>query len=340
MSLLADRDRRFRRLGLKVALFAGTALGAVLVLLGLYAGAKGYFVDKTPVRFEAQTGTDLKPGMAVKLSGFKIGEVHQVALNERARVDVQMLIESRYMQWIKADSVAEMAREGMIGDSYISLKSGSPDLELLPPDATIRFQPGETLNDIANDVRNRAVPVIDGMRELLGYINDPKGDVRQGLHDVRALAAELRATRKRLDKLLTTTEKVAAEDVTATLSAARDTMTKADAAIARIDAAIPALQARTETALTQLDATTAEARQTLSTATTLLQQASPRLNQTLDNSNALISEARAAVQSARTRWPFAPRGKEEALQLTLPPELAPPPLPPPLPVEPEGKAGQ
>lgn len=338
MSLLADRDRRFRRLGLKVALFAGTALGAVLVLLGLYAGAKGYFVDKTPVRFEALTGTDLKPGMAVKLSGFKIGEVHQVALNERARVDVEMLIESRYMKWIKADSVAEMAREGMIGDSYISLKSGSPELEPLPPEVSIRFQPGESLNDIANDVRNRAVPVIDGMRELLGYINDPKGDVRQGLHDVRALAAELRATRKRLDKLLTTTEKVVADDTRQTLTAARDTMAKADAALARLDTAIPALQARTETALTQLDATTAEARQTLSTATTLLQQASPRLNQTLDNSNALIGEARAAVQSARTRWPFAPRGKEEPLQLTLPPELAPPPLPPPPPpVVPDAK---
>lgn len=181
MTLLRDNDPRFRGLPVKVALFVLLGVGLVAGVLVMLARAQGYFEPKTPVAFEAPSGTDLRVGMPVKLSGFKIGQVSSIALNERARVDVTMRIEDRYMQWVKADSLVSIGRDGLIGDSHLDLQPGNPRLPQLAAGETLVFEVTPGLADIAADVRARTLPVIDGMNRLLADMNDPKGDLRAAL---------------------------------------------------------------------------------------------------------------------------------------------------------------
>ncbi len=301
---LLETDSRFRHLGLKLGLFVG--LGLLLgvgLLLGL-AVRQGYFAPKTPVYFMAQSGSDLRPGMAVKLSGFKIGQVRSVELNQSARVDVEMQIEDKYMRWIKADSVATLAREGMIGDSFISVSSGNPELPALGHDDRLRFVPGSSLGDIAQDVRNRVVPVIDEMHVLLAYANDPKGDVRGSFAELRRLTGELQQTRRHVDQLLAHADRLAGQDVPATLAETRSTLQRADASLQEIEKAVPALNARATASLDALGAAAAAATQTAARAGKLLDDTAPRLDSTLAETRALMKESRAAVGAARTRWPF------------------------------------
>lgn len=312
-----ETDARFQRLGLKLGIFVG--LGLLLgvgLLLGL-AVRQGYFAAKTPVYFLAQSGSDLRAGMAVKLSGFKIGEVHSVDLNQFARVDVEMQIEDKYMQWVKADSVATLAREGMIGDSFISVTSGSPDLPALTKDDRLRFVLGSSLGDIAQDVRNRVVPVIDEMHALLKYANDPKGDVRGSFSELHRLTADMQKTRKQLDATLQSVNKVADSEVPATLGRARETLARADASLQEMEKAIPALSAQAEKSLQSLDAATASASRAADKAEKLMDESSPRLNATLAETEALMRESRSAVTAARTRWPF--KGPEVAPAVLTPP---------------------
>src|SRR6218665_3289388 len=247
-----DVDTRFRRLGLKLGLFIGVGLllGVGLVL-GL-AVRQGYFSPKTPVYFIASSGSDLRPGMAVKLSGFKIGEVHSVGLNQFARVDVEMQIDDKYMHWIKSDSVATLAREGMIGDSFISVTSGNPDFPALMKDDRLRFVLGSSLGDIAQDVRNRVVPVIDEMHVLLKYANDPKGDVRGSFSELHRLTTDLQKTRRQMDQLLAHVDQLAGKDVPETLAQTRSTLQRADASLSEIEKAVPALSAKAESSLDAL----------------------------------------------------------------------------------------
>lgn len=302
--LSLETDTRFQRLGLKLGLFIGTGvlLGVGLVL-GL-AVRQGYFSPKTPVYFIASSGSDLRPGMAVKLSGFKIGQVHSVELNPYARVDVEMQIEDKYMHWIKPDSVATLAREGMIGDSFISVTSGTPELPALTKEDRLRFVLGSSLGDIAQDVRNRVVPVIDEMHVLLRYANDPKGDVRGSFAELHQLTADLQKTRKRVDELLVHVDQVAGKEVPATLAQARSTLQRADASLQEIEKAVPALNAKAAASLDALSAAAASATQTAAKAEKLMDEASPRLNSTLAETEALMHESRSAVSAARGRWPF------------------------------------
>lgn len=297
-------DPRFQRLGLKLGLFIGAALLLCVAFLGAMAVRQGYFSPKTPVHFQADSGTDLRPGMAVKLSGFKIGEVRTVELNQQARVDVEMQIENRYLQWIKGDSVAMLAREGMIGDSFISISSGNPALPALAPEDRLRFVAGSSMGDIAIDVRNRVVPVIDELHGFLKYMNDPKGDVRGTFRELHALSQQLQQTRKQVDAALASVDRLAGQDVPATLAATRSSLAHADASLAELEKAVPALNAQATASLQKMDAATTAATEAATRATRLMDDTQPRMDRTLSEAEALLRDSRSAINAARTRWPF------------------------------------
>lgn len=300
----AAPDHRFQHLGLKLGLFAGAGLVLALGLLLAMAVRQGYFSPKSPVFFQADSGTDLTPGMAVKLSGFKIGEVSSVELDQNAKVDVEMLIEERYLQWIKGDSVAMLAREGMIGDSFISISSGNPGLPPLTAEDRLRFVAGSSLGDVAIDVRNRVVPVIDELSVFLKYMNDPKGDVRATFRELHLLAQQLQGTRKEMDALLASVNRLASEDTPATLAQTRSALVRAEASLAELEKAIPALSAQARHSLTGLDQATAAATATATQAGQLLATSTPRLERTLGEAELLLRDSRSAINAARTRWPF------------------------------------
>lgn len=320
MSLSAETDPRFRRLRLKLGVFVGTGLLLGIGLVVSLAVRQGYFAPKTPVYFQADTGTDLRPGMAVKLSGFKIGEVVSVDLNALARVDVEMQIEERYMKWIKLDSIATLSREGLIGDSFINISSGNPALPALTPEDRLRFAMGSSVGDIALDIRNRVVPVIDEMHKLLAYTNDPKGDVRATFREMRQFTAQLQDTRREVDKAIASINHLAAEEAPATLAQTRTALTRADASLRELEKAIPALSARADKSLQSLDQATAAATRAAVRAEKLLDDSAPRLDGSLAEAELLLRDSRSAVNAARQRWPF--RGPDVEPVVSVPPPPA------------------
>jgi phospholipid/cholesterol/gamma-HCH transport system substrate-binding protein len=298
MTLLRDTDARFAHLPLKVGVFGAIALGIALALLLALAGSKGYFAAKTQLHFEAPSGAELRRGMAVKLSGFTIGQVNSIALNEAARVDVGIKVEDDYMRWIKADSVVSVAREGLIGNSYLVVTVGNDALDPLPAGGSLVFVPTPDLADIANDLRARMLPIIDGMNEFVAWANDPQGDLRSSAGEFRRLAAELRQSRQQVGQLIGNLDKAVSKDLVQTLATA-------ERAMAELERELPALAERTEQSLDRLDEATSSAKGAADTATRAIESASPRLDRLLDETDEVVREGQAAVNAARKRWPFS-----------------------------------
>ncbi|MFZ5756941.1 MAG: MlaD family protein [Pseudomonadota bacterium] len=297
MSLFRDADPRFAGLDWKVAVFVVLgALASIGLLIGL-AYQQGVFSAHTELKVEVPTGIDLRPGMAVKLSGFKIGDVKSVSLNEHAKVDLLIRIEDQYMKWIKADSLASVAREGLIGDSYLTVTSGNPELTSLKAGESLLFVPTPALADIAQDIRNRALPVIDGLTDMLRYLNDPKGDFRGSMGELRRLVAELRDTRRQIDRLLADVDKVASEDL-------RRTLANTDRTLATLEKEVTAMSTRTDASLARLDEATASAAQAADSAAKAIDSAAPRVDRLLDEADAAIRESRGLIDGASKRWPF------------------------------------
>jgi len=297
MTLFQDTDPRFKGLNRKVLIFVAIAVAASLALVVTQAAKQGYFSAKTTLLLEAPTGVDLRPGMDVKLSGFKIGTVSTVDLNESARVDLQLRIEDQYMKWIKPDSAVSIAREGLIGDSYLMITSGSPELAPLAEGDRVKFEATPGFADLAQDLRNRILPIIDGITTMLNNLNDPKGDFRGTMHEVRVMAADLHETRRRVDTLLASLDKVAAKEVPETL--------------ASVEKELNALSVRADQSLSKLDGTLLsaqsaadEAARTARSAATAIDGASPRVNRMLDEASTAVRESRQLIDGASKRWPF------------------------------------
>ena len=156
MKLLRDTDPRFRFLNLRVILFAATVLFVLIALAVGVAVKQGMFVSKTRLHFIAEHGAGFAPGMQVRFSGFRIGVVDQVSLTEDAKVNVEFLVESQYTKWIKPDSTAQMLQDGLMGDYYLEMMGGSPNIPPVSEGDKVNFAPAQSLADIAHDLKNRA----------------------------------------------------------------------------------------------------------------------------------------------------------------------------------------
>lgn len=301
MNLFIDKDSRFRGLAFKVGVFVVIGALASLALLFVLADRQGYFEAKSDLLTESPTGADLRPGMAVKLSGFKIGQVRRVSLNEQGRVDVLMRIEDRYLHWIRADSRASVSREGLIGDSYLSVTGGDPKFPALKDGDVLTFEQTPGLADIAQDLRARALPVIEGMTTLLDFLNQPEGDFRQSMANLRKLSGELRETRGRLDRLLDEVDAIAREDL-------RRSLVQLDASLSNLERQTTLLSERAGTSLAKLDEATGSARELADSARQRLDSASPRLERLIEDADSAVRESRRVIDGARRRWLF--RGGE------------------------------
>lgn len=297
MKLLADKDERFKGLFVKVAIFVLLAvLGVTLNLL--FSGIKkGLFTAKSPVYFVAGTGQDIKVGMPVKLSGFKIGSVSNLELDDKAQAQVEMMIENRYFALLKEDAVVSLKKEGVIGDSILEAKRGSDSKPQLKVGATVEFERGGGLEQIALDLRDRLYPALDEINHLLKDANDPKGDVRQTLSNLRQFTAELRGTRAHLDHLLIQVDEGIVNDLRPALRSVNHAAQGTDEVIGTLNKELPGL-------IKKADITMDNLRQSSESIKSVIDSSAPQLSGFLGETRGLVGDARNIIDSASTSWPL------------------------------------
>lgn len=304
MKLLRDTDPRFRFLNLRVILFAATVLFVLIALAVGVAVKQGMFVSKTRLHFIAEHGAGFAPGMQVRFSGFRIGVVDQVSLTEDAKVNVEFLVESQYTKWIKPDSTAQMLQDGLMGDYYLEMMGGSPNIPPVSEGDKVNFAPAQSLADIAHDLKNRTIPIIDSVQTTLDYVNDPKGDIRQTLANVRQLTAELRETRVSVDQLLRRVDGLADKEVRDTVSQASQLLTRADAMASEVQSRLPRMLDNAASGMASLEVTVREASAMAAVLRGAVDESAPRLPSLIRNGDDLVRDSRDALQGLQQSWPL------------------------------------
>lgn len=304
MKLLKDTDPRFRFLNLRVILFTSTVLFVLIALATGVAVKQGIFVSKTRLHFIAEHGAGFAPGMQVRFSGFRIGVVDKVSLTEDAKVDVEFLVESQYIKWIKPDSTAQMLQDGLMGDYYLEMMGGSPNIPPVAEGDKVNFAPAQSLADIAHDLKNRTIPIIDSVQTTLDYVNDPKGDIQQTMANVRQLTAELRETRVSVDQLLRRVDGLADKEVRATIDQAGRLLIRADSVASEVQSRLPAVLDSAASSMASLEVTAREASAMATTLRSALDESAPRLPSLIRNGDDLVRDSRDTLQGLQQSWPL------------------------------------
>ncbi len=119
--------------GARLGLFV--FLGTVLIIIAiLFIGNKdSLFASTITVKCYFQEVEGLKTGAPVRLSGYDIGSVRSISLapDTTGKVIVEMRIEERVRNFVRLNSVASIATEGLVGKKIVTITPGTTEYEVV-----------------------------------------------------------------------------------------------------------------------------------------------------------------------------------------------------------------
>lgn len=133
------------KVGFFVALGLLLTMGAIIML----GSTEGTFVKRTPYVTKFRTLDGLIPGAKVMLGGINVGVVETVDLSgDVGDIEVRFLVNSKYTKYVRKDSMVDIVTQGVLGDKFIMISTGSPSEPELAPGAEIANKPPQNLLEV------------------------------------------------------------------------------------------------------------------------------------------------------------------------------------------------
>ncbi|MBI3999282.1 MAG: MCE family protein [Candidatus Omnitrophica bacterium] len=202
----------------RIGLITFSAVVFLVFGITFAGGDKGLLLQKvTTVKARLADVGGLKKGASVTMSGMVIGKVTHITFadgqdgevvlggedgnivqpHENSQIEVAMEIRSDMRRRIKIDSVPAVRTQGMLGDRYIDLPSGSEEAEILPEGKVLI---GAETSDFDKTLR-QTIDVLNETQELLKAINDGEGTAGKLVYDEK-FYENLMAITDQLNELL------------------------------------------------------------------------------------------------------------------------------------------
>ena len=302
-----------KRENIRRQVIAYLVLGVLLTaaLVAGIAARQGAFARTAQLYFMADTAAGIAPGVGVRLSGFRIGSVTDMALQSDLKVRVTLEIEEQHFAALRADASAEWFKE-QLQAAIIELRPGTSATPLSRSDPRVAHSRRRTLTEVANDLRARLVPVLEDVKEITGTVASNKSDIAALLANARSASQELASTTQELRALVTNAKgqvaglsgqaQGAMGQVQGALGQAQQTLNqvttlvgKADQSMASINTRLPQLLNQTSDTLEQLNQVARDVRAVSSAA-------SASLPSVMRTAAPLVEETREVVGGVKSNW--------------------------------------
>ncbi|MCA1932432.1 MAG: MlaD family protein [Calditerrivibrio sp.] len=200
-------DPRFKGIEIKVGIFILFAILSVLVVLGLVAINKNILTTKVRLIIYSNDGDGLSNGMPVIFSGFQIGRIQDLNLEDDGRVKMVVKIPDDYVKWIKKDSECKLESKNLLGASSITF-SGGKDRVVKDDDKffLVRSRGLEELIEKAKPVIEDAKVIVANVRSITDDLKDKNGDLAKLMRGLGNVGDDLTLKRGTLGKLIRTEE--------------------------------------------------------------------------------------------------------------------------------------
>ena len=183
----------------------------ILFAVGIFfiSGQVGFLSRHYTLKVYFPSAGGVKEGAEVQLAGIAVGNVQKIQLSpftdpQRA-VEIDMRLNRHYQEEIRADSVASIETEGLLGEAYIDITRGGPGQATLPNHGELRGLPQTDIKQIvqnANDVISNLRVLSSTLNEITNQIQTGTGTVHSLLYD-KTLYTRLNDTTAKLDTLIT-----------------------------------------------------------------------------------------------------------------------------------------
>jgi phospholipid/cholesterol/gamma-HCH transport system substrate-binding protein len=154
---------------LKAGLFVLTSFVLIAALILVMGRERQIFAKQSDFYALFNDVKGLAAGAPVRMGGIPVGRVEKVGFspdpNDR-RVLVKLLINTSYLERIRTDSKATIDTQGLLGDRFVSISSGS-ELTQLPAGSQL---PSSEVSDL-QQVMSRAQAAVDNTTQITERIN-------------------------------------------------------------------------------------------------------------------------------------------------------------------------
>lgn len=164
-----------------VGFFVITMLALIGVAVFMIGNRQMAFTNRFDLYTEFVKVTGLQPGAIVRVSGARAGEVVEVMppTQPAGRFRVRLRITEELHTLVRADSVASIETEGLVGGSYLAVSAGSAASPAAAPLSTIAGREPFELGDLLLQ-----------MNATMGKVNTTIDDLRGELEQTIAAVAD------------------------------------------------------------------------------------------------------------------------------------------------------
>jgi ABC-type transporter Mla subunit MlaD len=193
MTSLLQPDTSWLRAARRARLSVVLTIAALLAMGFYLAWKEGYFTKVAYFHIEAKSSKSLSKGMAVHLSGFKIGQVSRVELQSDRSVRVELAIFQQYLDFIQTDSEVRMEAGNPIGDPSLEITGGPSRAAIATPGSELHYRGQPQLFDQLGGVVEKIEPMIENINALLTQARQPQGELQASLRSVADTTARVQA---------------------------------------------------------------------------------------------------------------------------------------------------
>ncbi len=204
MSQPGDRGQRIR-----AAIFLLVGIAVVVAAVLVLGRSARLFARHVTLHASFDNVGGLIVGAPVRLAGVDVGTVRRIHFDRDPavrRVDVDLSVGARYLDRIRADSVAHVTSKGLLGDMIIDISVGSEDVPALENGGRLRSAEAAALPAVIEGVQHAltsidrlASDVDERVREVL--TPQVAEDVGRAVHDLRETASRIDAAATDVQRL-------------------------------------------------------------------------------------------------------------------------------------------
>ena len=163
-----------KRIELKVGLFIVITSLLVIISVLYIAYSKGYFAKEQIYTLSIKSGQEISEGMPLFFSGFKIGKVEKLELNDQGLVHVKITIPDQHAKWIRTSSTFSINKP-LIGSSKLVVST--PDLNS-PPLSPKIIREIFIVDDI-NETIKKLDPILENINKVVANIEGITGKLSE-----------------------------------------------------------------------------------------------------------------------------------------------------------------